>query len=94
MGHLSFRIKLLLALMAVVAGVMAVALWVTQSQVGVAHDRLFREHVAAQLKYMPRDQEARLGVACTQSREFAQMDAVRAAVEAVSYTHLTLPTKA
>ena len=82
MGHLSFRIKLLLALMAVVAGVMAVALWVTQRQVGVAHDRLFRKHVAAQLKYMPREQEARLGVVRAQSREFAQMDVVRAAVEA------------
>ena len=82
MGHLSFRIKLLLALMAVVAGVMAVALWVTQGQVAAAHDRLFREHVAAQLKYLPREQEARLGVVRAQSREFAQMDGVRAAVEA------------
>jgi len=81
MGHLSFRIKLLLALMSVVAGVAAVALWVTQRQVSVAHDRLFREHVAAQLKYMPREQEARLGVVRAQSREFAQMDVVRAAVE-------------
>ena len=82
MGHLSFRIKLLLALMIVVAGVTAVALWVTQRQVGEAHDRLFREHVAAQLKYLPREQEARLGVVRAQSREFAQMDGVRAAVEA------------
>ena len=76
MGHLSFRIKLLLALMIVVAGVTAVALWVTQRQVGEAHDRLFREHVAAQLKYLPREQEARLGVVRAQSREFAQMDGV------------------
>ena len=68
--------------MTVVAGVTAVALWVTQRQVGVAHDRLFREHVASQLKYMPREQEARLGVVREQSREFAQMDGVRAAVEA------------
>jgi len=46
MGHLSFRIKLLLALMTVVAGVTAVALWVTERQVAAAHDRLFREHVS------------------------------------------------
>jgi len=82
MGHLSFRIKLLLALMAVVACVTAVALWVTQRQVGAAHDRLFREHVATQLKYLPREQEARLGVVREQSREFVQMDDVRVAVKA------------
>ena len=70
MGHLSFRIKLLLALVTVVACVTAVALWVTQRQVGAAHDRLFREHVATQLKYLPREQEARLGVVREQSREF------------------------
>jgi len=81
MGHLSFRIKLLLALMAVVAGVTTVALWVTERQVGAAHDRLFREHVSAQLKYLPREQEARLGVVREQSRAFAEMDAVRSAVE-------------
>ena len=81
MGHLSFRIKLLLALMIIVAGVTAVALWVTQGQVSAAHDRLFREHVAAQLKYLPREQEERLGVVRAQSREFAGMDSVRAAVE-------------
>ena len=81
MGHLSFRIKLLLALMTVVAGVTAVALWVTERQVAAAHGRLFREHVSAQLKYLPREQEARLGVAREQSRAFADLDAVRAAVE-------------
>ena len=81
MGHLSFRIKLLLALMTVVAGVTAVALWVTERQVAVAHDRLFREHVSAQLKYLPREQEARLGVARGQSQAFAELDAVRLAVE-------------
>ena len=81
MGHLSFRIKLLLALMTVVAGVTAVALWVTERQVAAAHARLFREHVSAQLKYLPREQEARLGVAREQSRAFADLDAVRAAVE-------------
>jgi len=81
MGYLSFRIKLLIALMSVVAGVTAVALWVTQGQVGAAHDRLFREHVAAQLKYLPREQEARLGVVREQSREFSEIEAVRVAVE-------------
>ncbi|PHX71563.1 MAG: hypothetical protein CK548_06400 [Opitutia bacterium] len=69
---LSFRVKLLLAMLLVVAGVAGATLLVTQHQVGTAYDQLFRERLAEQLTYVPKQQEARLDLLLRQSRGFAE----------------------
>ncbi len=69
---LSFRSKLLLALLLVVAGVAGATLLVTQHQVGAAYDQLFRERLAQQLTYLPKQQEARLELLLRQSRGFVE----------------------
>ena len=55
-----FRIKLLLAMLAVVGATTAVSLMVALQRVEAANDRLFRSRVNEQLSYLPREQAARL----------------------------------
>ena len=57
MGHLSFRIKLLLALMTVVAGVTAVALWVTQRQVVTEVALTLTVHTLQQMLFLVQQKE-------------------------------------
>jgi class 3 adenylate cyclase len=60
MSALSFRFKLLFAMMAVVAGVSVSTLYVTQEQVQLAYDGLFADKVESEINYIPQEQEARL----------------------------------
>ena len=76
---LSFRSKLLLALLLAVAGVAGATLLVTQHQVGAAYDQLFRERLAQQLTYLPKQQEARLELLLRQSRGFVDSAEVQRA---------------
>lgn len=77
---MNFRVKLLTAFLAAVATVSGVTLWLTQSRVVLAYDRLFQQHAAAQIAYLPQEQEARLGVARQKSAEFTTQSAVRLAM--------------
>lgn len=74
---LSFRSKLLLAMLLVVAGVAGATLLVTQRQVGTAYDQLFQERLANQLTYLPRQQEERLDTLLRQSRTFVESPEVQ-----------------
>ena len=60
MRGLSFRYRLLLAMMLVVGGVSAVTFFITQKRVQTAYDGLFEQLVQAEISYQPRAQEARL----------------------------------
>ncbi len=57
---MSFRWKLLLAMMLVVAGVAGVTLSVTQKRVGATYQRLFEEQFRSQIAYFSKEQEYRL----------------------------------
>lgn len=61
MPRLSFRFKLLLAMMVVVGGVSGVTLFLTQKSVQAAYEKLFREKLDDQITYIPREQEQRIG---------------------------------
>ncbi len=63
----------------VVAGIAGATLLITQQQVGSAYDRLFRERLAEQLTYLPKQQEARLEVLLLQSRSFVESAEVQRA---------------
>lgn len=77
---MNFRVKLLLAMLGVVATVAGVTMWLTQSLVERAYDRLFEQQVAAQIAYLPEEQEARLGIARQKSADFTAQAAVREAM--------------
>ncbi|SVC29966.1 uncharacterized protein METZ01_LOCUS282820, partial [marine metagenome] len=76
-----FRTKLLLAMLAVVALTTAVSLMVSLERVEVANDQLFRTRMEEQLRYLPREQAARLSDAQDKATGFVQRDAVRIAME-------------
>lgn len=61
MPRLSFRFKLLFAMMLVVGGVSGVTLYLTQMRVQAAYEKLFEDKLAAQITYVPREQELRIG---------------------------------
>jgi len=81
MVSFGFRLKLMLAMLAVVGVITAVTLTVAVDRVEAANDRLFRGRVEAQLRYLPREQEARVGVLRQKAGEFAELSAVRDALE-------------
>ena len=78
---MGFRLKLMLAMLAVVGVTTAVTLTVALDRVEATNDRLFRGRVEAQLKYLPREQEARVGAVRQKAGEFAALPQVRAALE-------------
>ena len=68
-------------MLAVVALTTAVSLMVSLERVELANDQLFRARVEEQLRYLPREQAARLSDAQDQATAFVQRDAVRIALE-------------
>lgn len=78
---MGFRFKLLLAILSVVAVTTAGSLIVTQALLEQANERQFRVRVNEQLTYLPREQEARLGVVRQQASEFAALPEVFGALE-------------
>lgn len=61
MPRLSFRFKLLFAMMLVVGAVSGVTLYLTQMRVQAAYEKLFKDKLEAQITYIPREQELRIG---------------------------------
>lgn len=61
MPRLSFRFKLLFAMMLVVGAVSGVTLYLTQQRVQAAYEKVFRDKLEAQITYVPREQELRIG---------------------------------
>jgi len=83
-----FRIKLLLAMLAVVCATTAVSLMVALQRVEAANDRLFRSRVNEQLSYLPREQAARLQEAHQQAGRFVEQVEVQQAVEELNASRL------
>ena len=88
-----FRIKLLLAMLAVVGATTAVSLMVALQRVEVANDRLFRSRVNEQLSYLPREQAARLREAHQQAGRFVNQTEVQQAVEELDVGRLYARTR-
>lgn len=61
MPRLSFRFKLLFAMMLVVGAVSGVTLYLTQKRVQAAYEKVFKDKLEAQITYVPREQELRIG---------------------------------
>ncbi|NBV25207.1 MAG: HAMP domain-containing protein [Proteobacteria bacterium] len=61
MPRLSFRFKLLFAMMLVVGAVSGVTLYLTQMRVQAAYEKLFKDKLESQITYIPREQELRIG---------------------------------
>ncbi len=72
MGALSFRIKLLLAMMLIVAGVTGATLIATQKRVKAAYQDLFQEQFETLINYFADKQEARLSTAKDKCSELAR----------------------
>jgi class 3 adenylate cyclase len=70
MPALSFRFKLLLAMVLVVVGVSAVTLLVTQRRVQANYERMFRDQFERQIAFFIALQEARLGAVKEQCLRF------------------------
>lgn len=81
MPRLSFRFKLLVAMMLVVAGVSVVTLWLTQIRVQAAYEKLFEEKLRDQLTHVPREQEERIGEIKRECARFAGLRRIFAALE-------------
>ena len=81
MISIGFKLKLLLAMVAMVALCTVVMLKVSLRRVEAANDRLFRNRVDEQLTYLPREQEARLGAVRQKAADFASRPQVQAALE-------------
>ena len=60
MPRLSFRFKLLFAMMLVVGVVSGVTLYLTQMRVQAVYEKLFKDKLEAQITYIPHEQEMRL----------------------------------
>ena len=88
-----FRIKLLLAMLAVVGATTAVSLMVALQRVEAANDRLFRSRVNEQLSYLPREQAARLQEAHQQAGRFVNQTEVQQAVEELDVGRLYARTR-
>src|SRR6185369_6141944 len=72
MRALSFRLKLLLAMMLVVAGATSTALYISQQQVQATYQKRFEEQSRAQIKYFAKLQEERLGTIKTKCLELVR----------------------
>lgn len=81
MPRLSFRFKLLIAMMLVVAGVSGATLWLTQIRVQAAYEKLFEEKLQEQLTHVPREQEERIGEIKRECARFAGLRRIFAALE-------------
>ena len=88
-----FRIKLLLAMLAVVGATTAVSLMVALQRVEAANDRLFRSRVNEQLSYRPREQASRLREAHQQAGRFVNQPEVQQAVEELDVGRLYARTR-
>jgi len=82
MPRLSFRFKLLFAMMLVVMVVSLCTLLLTQKRVQAAYNRVFREKVEAQITYLPKEQEARLSAVRQRCEEVAKSVRLQAAFDA------------
>jgi len=80
MRALSFRVKLLLAMMLVVIGATGTSLFVSQQRVEATYQDLFEEQTAQQIDYFANLQEARLGVAKDKCLELVRSVRLRAAL--------------
>lgn len=78
---LSFRFKLLLAMMVVVAGVTGTTLYVTQTRMQAAYQKLFAERFTGQIAVFNSMQEARLASVKAKCLEMCQSVRLRAALE-------------
>ena len=88
-----FRIKLLLAMLAVVGATTAVSLMVALQRVEAANDHLFRSRVNEQLSYLPREQASRLREAHQQAGRFVNQPEVQQAVEELDVGRLYARTR-
>lgn len=77
---LSFRIKLLLAMMLLVAGVTGATLFITQREVRKTYLKLFQDQFEAEVNYFATQQDARLGNFKGPCESLAQKDALRDAL--------------
>jgi class 3 adenylate cyclase len=79
---MSFRFKLLIAMMLVVACVSSATLVITSAKVQAAYERVFKEKLEAQITYVPKEQEARLSAVKQKCRELADTVRFQAALAA------------
>lgn len=80
MPRLSFRFKLLFAMMLVVGAVSGVTLYLTQMRVQAAYEKLFKDKLEAQITYIPREQELRIGSIKSECERLAKSVRVIAAL--------------
>src|ERR1700759_3662411 len=80
MFALSFRIKLLLAMMLLVVGVTGATLYVTQQKVKATYQRLFQDQFEAEVNYFNVQQESRLSRTKTACQDLAKLPALREAM--------------
>ena len=90
MPRLSFRLKLLVAMMVVVGGVSGVTLFLTQKRVQAAYEKLFRDKLEALVTYVPKEQEMRIGQIKEECARLAKLPRIRAAMEAGEVERLYL----
>jgi len=81
MPRLTFRTKLLLAMMLIVAGVCTATLLVTQQRVRVNYERMFREQYERQVSYFTSLQDARLASVKAECLSLAQSIRIIAALK-------------
>lgn len=79
---LSFRFKLLLAMMVVVVGATGTTLYVTQKRMQVAYQKMFAERFTGQIEVFSSMQEARLAAIKAKCLELGESKRIRAAMEA------------
>ena len=72
MEALSFRVKLLLAMMLIVTGVTGATLFATQKRMKAAYQELFAEQFETLINYFADKQEARLSAAKEKCSELAR----------------------
>jgi class 3 adenylate cyclase len=82
MPQLSFRNKLQLSMVALVAIGSATALLVTQRKMQQAYEGLFDDNIQAQIRYIPREQETRLSELKRRARDLAESGPLVIAIQA------------
>lgn len=78
---LSFRIKLLLAMMILVIGVTGATLYVTQQKVQAAYLKLFQDNFEQEVNYFTTQQESRLSPEKEHCKKLAQLPEFQAALQ-------------
>lgn len=81
MPRLSFRLKLLFAMMLVVGVVSGVTLYLTQQRVQAAYEKLFKDKLESQITYVPREQELRIGSIKAECERLAKSVRIIAALQ-------------